>query len=84
MSPLIFAPMPLPHDISGWLTTAAVILIGLILERRGEPRSVLVLLALGFICGLIYGRGDAGGVVGAVVGAFVGLAAARLNTKKRF
>lgn len=84
MSPLIFAPMPLPHDISGWFTIAWVLLIGLILERRGEPRSVLLWMALGLICGLFYGRGDVGGAFGAFVGALIGLASARVNSKIRF
>lgn len=79
----MFVPTPLPHDMSGWLTIAWVLLIGLVVELRGEPRSVQVWIALGFICGLIFGRGDAGGAVGAFVGAFVGLASARVGSTPR-
>ena len=61
---------------------AWVLLIGLILERRGEPRSVMVWTALGFIFGLFYGHGDVGGAIGAFVGALIGLASARVTSKK--
>ncbi len=83
MSPLIFVPAQFPHDARGWLTAGWVLLIGVVLHRRGEPRSALVWLLLGYFVGRIYGRGDWGGAAGAVVGALAGIASARINTINR-
>lgn len=84
MSPIAFVPLTIPHNASRlfWLTFVGMLMIVGILERLGKPRSVAVWMALGYIVGLFYGRGDMGGLLGAFSGFFLGVASACISARK--
>ncbi len=81
MSPLVFAPIPLPHHASGlfWFTFAGILAGAGLLNRVGAPRSAWLWIVLGYVVGLFYG--DVGGLVGSVVGVLLGLLFASLSSK---
>ena len=54
----------------------------IVLERLGKPRSVALWMALGSIVGLFYGRGDMGGLVGSFIGLLLGFASAWISARK--
>lgn len=84
VSPIIFAPLPIPHNASGLssLTFVGMLVVLIVLEHLGKPRSTVLWMLLGYIIGLVYGHGDMGGLLGSVVGIFLGLASARISARK--
>lgn len=80
MSPLIFAPMPLPHHASKlfWFTFVGILAGAGILNHFGAPRSAPLWIVFGYFVGLAYG-GDVGGIVGSAAGLLLGLLSARLR-----
>ena len=85
MSPLIFAPMPLPRHAGPlfWGTLAFMIAVAVVFDRYDLPRSVSLCMGLGYLVGLFAGHGEVGGLVGVLTGIALSLAYAKVSARKR-
>jgi hypothetical protein len=59
-----------------------MMVVAIVLKRRGAPPSVTVWMTLGYLVGLFSGHRDAGGLIGSAVGILLGLASARIASRK--